>query len=386
MENFDLESYYSELEKSQSINECPKVPLPKIREDQNYIFVSYAHTDYKDVYKTLAFLYANGVRFWYDSGLTYGKNWDDEVRQKIRNPNCSGAVFFLSDNLFLSKSVINIELPCILGIDSNGEKIAGVNPLDYFSINLTVKLPGDIMLDILPELRSRGIGASWIKMLFTAFEDETTYISPREFDYEGKLLEHISKKFNVTEVAPNSAFEKPIYYGEYKNGKYHGKGKLIYPESSERDFYYGEFNEGKLHGNGQMFYKDGTVFEGEFDSCEIIGRFEATGKIIYSNGDVYEGEWKDDNPEGRGVKRYKNGDVYEGDWVNGKHHGNGKMSYVGGNVYDGEWVNGKREGKCIYTFASGEKYEGEFKDGRFHGHGVFRYLNGDVYEGEWKGG
>ena len=110
MENFDLESYYSELEKSQSINECPKVPLPKIREDQNYIFVSYAHTDYKDVYKTLAFLYANGVRFWYDVNLQGGDDWTEKAKSLIKNKNCKGVIFFNSPEAFKAEAVHNERL------------------------------------------------------------------------------------------------------------------------------------------------------------------------------------------------------------------------------------------------------------------------------------
>ena len=117
MNDFNLNEYLAQLEESESISLCPKVPRPKVRDDQSYIFISYAHADYKQVYKALAYMYARGVRFWYDSGLTAGLEWDGEVKAVIRHPNCSGAIFFLSENLFLSRSVINTELPCILGID-----------------------------------------------------------------------------------------------------------------------------------------------------------------------------------------------------------------------------------------------------------------------------
>ena len=106
--NFDLKQYLTELDKSESINTCPKVPRPTINEEQNYIFISYSHSDYKSVYAALAYMYDSGVRFWYDNGLTAGMDWETEAREKIQSPNCSGAIFFLSDNLFLSASVIKI--------------------------------------------------------------------------------------------------------------------------------------------------------------------------------------------------------------------------------------------------------------------------------------
>ena len=94
MENFDINKYLEELSLSESIDTCPKVPRPSISEEQNYIFVSYSHADYKAVYKALARMYDGGVRFWYDNGLTAGRDWETEAKEKIRHPNCAGAIFF----------------------------------------------------------------------------------------------------------------------------------------------------------------------------------------------------------------------------------------------------------------------------------------------------
>lgn len=102
---FDVDQYVKKLEQSENIQDCETVPIPDIAENQNYIFISYSHKDYKKVYADLAFLYREGVHFWYDRGLSAGKNWDAEVKERIENPRCSGVIFYLSENMFLSRSV-----------------------------------------------------------------------------------------------------------------------------------------------------------------------------------------------------------------------------------------------------------------------------------------
>jgi len=69
---FNVDTYLTQLQASSGITGCDAVPVPDIGENQNYIFISYAHQDYKQVYEDLAVMYHAGVRFWYDRGLTAG--------------------------------------------------------------------------------------------------------------------------------------------------------------------------------------------------------------------------------------------------------------------------------------------------------------------------
>jgi hypothetical protein len=57
------------------------------------------HKDYKSVYSDLAHLYSCDVRFWYDKGLSVGKDWELEVEEHIKNPNCCGIIFYISTNI-----------------------------------------------------------------------------------------------------------------------------------------------------------------------------------------------------------------------------------------------------------------------------------------------
>lgn len=84
------------------------IPAYKVNEGKNYIFVSYSHLDYKEVYKDLAAFSYNSqrrVRFWYDEGLPIGQDWEKAAGELIKNPHCVGVLFYLSKNLLLSPSV-----------------------------------------------------------------------------------------------------------------------------------------------------------------------------------------------------------------------------------------------------------------------------------------
>ena len=82
-------------------------------------------------------------------------------------------------------------------------------------------------------------------------------------------------------IAENSIVVKKITYsngtyeGETKNGKEHGKGKLIWADGNSYD---GDFRDGKCHGKG---------------------------KLIWANGDSYDGEWENDKRHGFAVKTIK---------------------------------------------------------------------------------
>jgi hypothetical protein len=381
MGTFDRKAYLEQLENATSITDCPKVPRSALTADRNYIFISYAHADYKAVYRALAYMYDAGVRFWYDSDLTAGKDWETEATEIIRHPNCSGAIFFLSENLFLSKSVVQVELPCILGVDEKGQKLEGVEPVHHFSVNLTDKRPGDIIFDITPALRAHGHGTSWMRLLVIAFPDEITYISAGDHHYLETLVAQIRQNFNVVDTETNIPLPFPNYIGERRNGLPHGHGHMIFTKNDMRDHYDGDFVDGHMCGQGIMRFK---------------------------NGDVYEGAWVDDEPNGHGVMRYGNGDSYEGDWINGHKHGNGRFVYksdkcirtIGSGldyghilqkydrIYEGQWQNDQRHGQgtLTNTRTGSMVYRGEWANDLPNGRGEAWFSDHTHYQGSWKDG
>lgn len=76
MKRFSAEAYKRKLEESTSCENCEKVPLDKLKEDSQYIFISYSHKDYKMVYRDLADLYESDI----PNGAMYTGEWLDGKR------------------------------------------------------------------------------------------------------------------------------------------------------------------------------------------------------------------------------------------------------------------------------------------------------------------
>ncbi len=163
------------------------------------MFVSYSHKDYKAVYCDLIEFQRAGVRYWYDRGLPAGKDWNKVVEEKIKSPLCSGVVFYLSRNLFLSRSVLR-EIEYTMGEHQNG-----YTNKDYFCVNLAGVQPSIILIQIIQsygqdELTMLGIDTNHISKIASAFKDEATYISkPREgyCDHIKTVVEQFTAQFDV---------------------------------------------------------------------------------------------------------------------------------------------------------------------------------------------
>ncbi len=88
------------------------------------------------------------------------------------------------------------------------------------------------------------------------------------------------------------------YSGDYKNGFYHGKGRLEFKDGS---VYEGQFENNKMHGYGKIFFKDGSIYQGNFknnlrDGTGIFKNTEGSQKrVVYQNGkfrEVYTEDYK----------------------------------------------------------------------------------------------
>ena len=192
--SFDVDKYLEQLERSESLLECGAVPLPDIKENQSFIFISYAHVDYKKVYRDLALMYDAGIRFWYDRGLRAGKNWDEDVKGEVLSPNCVGVIFFISEAFFVSKSAnMEVELLC-------GE---GGLRKNYFCVNLSDKQPNGIMKSAML-MDAEGFDMDRIGVLARAFSDKQTFLYYSEWEHSKKLVEQIHMQFDVMDLVIKS--------------------------------------------------------------------------------------------------------------------------------------------------------------------------------------
>jgi hypothetical protein len=152
-----------------------------------------------------------------------------------------------------------------------------------------------------------------------------------------------------------------VYEGQYKDGKFNGKGQLTY---NDRRTYQGEFLDGHCHGIGKSIYPDGSVYQGNWKDGERSG----LGKLTLANGTKYVGIFEHDRLTGKGKAICVNG-IYEGEFKNGFREGYGECKTFGadGNErmrYAGYWKNNKPNGSGKQT-AGGTTLEGFFENGVF---------------------
>ncbi len=193
-----------------------KPPLPTLGDEQNFVFISYSHKDYKSVYCDLIDLYKNGVRYWYDRGLTPGKGWSAEARAQISKPNCGGVIFYLSDNFVLSTSVLK-EVGFALGKGTDGG--AGKN---YFTVSLSDELPEDLISTTLGSRKRSELDALEIynkrdheDILLEAFPNEKTNIIKTDAasdDHIHKVIDAVKNNFNV--IADGKNLEE-LFFARY---------------------------------------------------------------------------------------------------------------------------------------------------------------------------
>lgn len=63
-------------------------PLPAYKGAEPYVFVCYAHADVGAIYPEIRWLNEQGVRVWYDEGISGGKVWRAEIAEAIRSATC----------------------------------------------------------------------------------------------------------------------------------------------------------------------------------------------------------------------------------------------------------------------------------------------------------
>uniref|UniRef100_A0A2K6FG12 MORN repeat containing 1 n=1 Tax=Propithecus coquereli TaxID=379532 RepID=A0A2K6FG12_PROCO len=178
-------------------------------------------------------------------------------------------------------------------------------------------------------------------------------------------------------VYPNSFFR---YEGEWKGGKKHGRGKLLFKDGS---YYEGEFVDGEITGEGcQHWAWSGNTYSGQF----VLGEPQGRGVVKYKAGGYYEGEVAHGLREGHGFLVDQAGQVYQGSFHSNRRHGRGQMLFQNGDKYDGDWVRDQRQGHGVLSCADGSVYEGQWHSDVFSGLGSMAHCSGVVYCGLWING
>ncbi|GEM_PF-2845170 len=81
-----------------------RMPFPAYRGNDPYIFISYAHLDYKKVFQEIKGFNERGYNVWYDEGISPGNEWTDEIADALER--CSLFIVFITPNSAGSPNVL----------------------------------------------------------------------------------------------------------------------------------------------------------------------------------------------------------------------------------------------------------------------------------------
>lgn len=187
-----------------------------------------------------------------------------------------------------------------------------------------------------------------------------------------------------------------MYIGFFKDGKYHGIGKIEYDDKSvfkgaflnglkngngimtnpnTNETVYGQFKDGQPHGY-LFLLKDGKVidaaeYENGNEKKQYAGQYlvgatnenckgncrKGFGLKAWGENNYYIGFWFSGNLNEIGIRVFEGGDVYKGGFKDDKFDGFGEYVWKDGTYYTGEWKNNKRDGYGVRVSADGSKEE-----------------------------
>ncbi len=156
---------------------------------------------------------------------------------------------------------------------------------------------------------------------------------------EGKCISGNCQNGNGTfEISKDSEnFSGGKYVGQFKNGKFNGKGTLTWYDDRGEEVksfkYAGQFKDGNIDGQGTF-----TSVIGYFDNR---GVFKADEKFF-----KYIGEFKNGVINGKGLAAYPDGSKYVGEYKDGSYNGKGTFYNPDGSIYkQGRWENSEFKGE-----------------------------------------
>jgi hypothetical protein len=142
-----------------------------------------------------------------------------------------------------------------------------------------------------------------------------------------------------------------------------GTPKAVSPHGSRVAVwtYLGDFRGGKRHGHGKiLFHRTQEHYDGEWAFDEMKGN----GTYTLPATGVYVGGMHKNRRHGIGTMMYVDGSGYRGHWAQDVIHGAGRLVEANGGFYDGHWNRGVMNGTFFKTKASGSVYRQQYLDGR----------------------
>lgn len=225
-----------------------------------------------------------------------------------------------------------------------------------------------------------------------------------------------AKAIDTTAMFNGHNMMKGSYKVNVLNSKFKGKDgakvidtiTMFNGYKTMRSKYKGNVLNGKPNGEGIKLYVNGDYYEGEWKN----GVFDGKGKLVCpSTRMVYEGEWKNGVPHGHGNFFYagnfsmtifnmtsipKEFDCmrYNGEFVNGKRHGKGTMYFIPQYPTGYDYCADADDGHCDDLYYAEEfdeydetaiSFEGKWENDEMV-HGIFDIALLNNMFGDWKNG
>ena len=347
------------------------------------------------------------------------KGFDEDIENYFVKPFTD----FLPNNAKIFSKLI-----CLISLENHGKKIIGTGFISGFQIDLEgfVCLMTNAHVISNESINNYNIidlnfeGIKTVKKIkldrdrryIKSFRDEGLDITVVEILDEDNISKNSFLELESDIPINNELINNEIFYPQYiiKEKKFK-KGEGIIKDISKYEFCYSAETEKGSSGN-PIYLKNTYKIIGihkadikkEENSCDFIypviniiiedirkrsnnGKY-IDGKYIYDDGKYYIGEFKNNKPNGKGIKYNKNGKIlYDGDFINGKFEGNGKYINEDGLSYIGQWKNGTIHGKGILYYSNGNiKYKGDWVNNKYEGNGIEIQKNGYYYMGQFKNG
>jgi len=158
-----------------------------------------------------------------------------------------------------------------------------------------------------------------------------------------------------------------------------GFGTLEITTNVGRNVYRGNFKDGKYHGNGKLEESLTVTTRAYYDGNWDMGVRSGRGTYWNGTGNLYIGQWRNDKRDGQGAYFFG-----VKDWTPNKH----SEFWLSENVenYSGGFQNDLYFGHGTYRWPDGQKYVGEFFANDKHGPGTFYYPSGTIRPQVWEYG
>lgn len=152
-------------------------------------------------------------------------------------------------------------------------------------------------------------------------------------------------------------------------------------------FYYtGDIKNKQPNGLGVAHYYGTYVlwYAGYF----VNGKYEGKGVLLFNDGFFLNGNWKAGKLNGEGSNLTKDKDLYIGNYSNGVKSGPGRYFFKDNGLIIGNFKNDKYDGRCIYINGAGDiisdnMYTADKKNGPGY---QYEVSSKTLYKGDWKDG